>query len=361
MKDCKIVLLGDVALNGIISNEPEKNILRYAKPKAQLKDATAVFANLEVPVKVAEVFNANNKILLHSLEGPTREVLQYLNVSCVSIANNHIYDCKMEGVKATIGMLEEIGIKFTGAGWKKQHIEPVILNIGQSKIGFMAYVDKSTNPKTENYPELLINYFDPIKVKEDLFLLKPQVDKVICSIHWGVDYSYYPTPKQVEIARDLINCGIDVIMGHHPHTMQPFEIFKSGLIFYSLGGLTFGDSKLASGKYRALKIKTKKGLIAELTESLSLSNTIVSKELKGNYIEFTGDNYLRWSNKKWTLYNLIKKFKIAKILNALYQSYFERTYEYLFGYYRNPLKSVFSISEWKKLKYLKKDFIKYKA
>lgn len=176
------------------------------------------------------------------MPAPTEDLLRMLNIGCVFLANNHIYDFKMPGLQATISMLNELGIYHTGAGWFSDHIDPVIINNTDIRIAFIAYIDKSTNPKTEYFPELLINYFDVDKVLSDNHNISNTVDKLIINIHWGVDYSFYPTPEQIYISRRLVDAGTDVIMGHHPHTIQPYETYYRGLIFYSLGGLTFGDN-----------------------------------------------------------------------------------------------------------------------
>ena len=132
-----------------------------------------------------ESINEFKKSIHFSYHIPTRDLLRMLNVGCVSLANNHVYDCKMSGLEAIINILDGFGIYHTGAGWLPQHIEPVIIHKNGKKLAFLAYVDKSTNPKTENFPELLINYFDVNVAESDIQHIKNTVDKVIVSIHWG--------------------------------------------------------------------------------------------------------------------------------------------------------------------------------
>ncbi|KAE8546987.1 CapA family protein [Marinobacter nauticus] len=62
---------------------------------------------------------------------------------------------------------------------------------------------------------------------------------LICSIHWGLEFLDYPSPSQVEIGRALIDAGVDVVLGHHSHVVQPVERYKQGVIFYSLGNFVF--------------------------------------------------------------------------------------------------------------------------
>lgn len=62
---------------------------------------------------------------------------------------------------------------------------------------------------------------------------------LICSIHWGLEFLDYPAPAQVELGRALIDAGVDLVLGHHSHVVQPVERYKQGLIFYSLGNFLF--------------------------------------------------------------------------------------------------------------------------
>ena len=347
----KITLIGDIAFNGIISTEPEKNSNRYNGVAPVLSQSDLVFANLEVPVKINDDKNEYKNFTHYSLPKPTEKLLKLLNIGCVSLANNHIYDCKLSGLKETIGILDKLGIFHTGAGWEKEHVEPVIINKGRLKIGFLAYVDKSTNPKTESFPELLINYFEVERVISDMKMLIGKVDKIICSIHWGVDYSYYPTTEQVSISHKLIDAGVDIIMGHHPHTLQPYEIYNSGIIFYSLGGLTFGDF-LRNNQMIALYRKTKNGVIANCNLTTMDLRFTTTKELIGNYVKLDTRDYAKWSAHKWKIFKRKESNKFFKWLIDFQENVLHRTYEYFFGYYKNPIKRLFQLSNIRKIKKL---------
>ena len=280
-----VLMLGDLAFTGLISEEPEQNIKRFIEVAPILNSADLVFANLEVPVKAGESKNEYKSLIHYSLPEPTNDLLKFLNVTCVSLANNHVFDCGMPGLVATINILDELDIFHTGAGWLPEHVEPAMITTNNIRIAFFAYVDDSTNPETEHFPELLINNFEIERVISDIKAVRSLVDKIIISIHWGKDYSNFYTKEQQDLARKLIFAGADIIMGHHPHTIQPYEWFNDKLIFYSLGQLCFGDM-LWEGTLRALRIKTKVGMIAEVSiEGDCLSPHIIpTLEKTGNFI-----------------------------------------------------------------------------
>ena len=351
----EINFLGDIAFNGILSTKPEKNKERFKDISPILNKSNLVFANLEVPLKVDNTHNEYKNIIHYSLPEPTEQLLKMLNIGCVSLANNHIYDSKMPGLKATINLLDKLGIYHTGAGWLPEHIEPAIIEQELQNIGFLSYIDQSTNPKTENFPELYINYFSKEKALADIKEIKNSVDKIIVSIHWGVDYSHYQTPEQVKIAHDLIDGGVDIIMGHHPHTIQPYEKYKGSYIFYSLGGLTFGDFWKSSKKnLQALYRKTKKGLIVRHNLFSNSFSFISTHELKGNFIKITKRDFESWNRCKWRIFNLKNKSRLIDKLITFKEKILDRFFEYFFGYYQNPIKRLFQIHNLKKVKRLYK-------
>lgn len=351
----EIALLGDIAFNGIISSSPDNNKIRFSQISRRLRTIDTVFANLEAPVFGHREFNENKRKIHFADKEVTRDILQSLNIGCVSMANNHIYDCKMGGLKATIDLLDELGISHTGAGWRKEHIEPVIIEKNGTRFGFLAYVDKSTNPKTEHFPELLINYIEIEKIISDIKDLRNSVDKIICSLHWGQDYSNYFTIKQQDLARILITEGVDAIMGHHPHTIQPYEVFDGKYIFYSLGQLCFGDS-IWEGDLRALKRKTKLGIITILNSDGGLKNIIPTKELKGNYIEISNIHIISKLNRLWNINNLILKHRTLRYVINIKESFIDRIIEFCFGYYRNPFKEILKFKNYRKIAYLVRDY-----
>ena len=348
-----IILLGDIAFTGIISEQPEKNRYRYKEVYPILNSADLVFANLEVPVKVGESRNEHKPFIHYSLPGPTRELLQLLNIGCVSLANNHIYDCKMPGLQATIGILDSLGIYHTGAGWLPKHLDPVIIDRNGFRIGFLAYVAKSTNSKTEYFPQVLVNYFELKNVLNGISALKPIVDIIIVSLHWGIDYSYYPTEMQVTVARSLVNVGADIIMGHHSHTLQPYERYSGVNIFYSLGGLTFGDyQKEGKTNLQALFRKTKKSAIVSYELGTSNITFIPTKELQGNFVRIDHRNYKKWSRRRWRLYRIKNTSRFMVWLFDFYEKVFYRVFEYFFGYYQNPLRRLIQLRNLGKLRRL---------
>lgn len=85
--------------------------------------------------------------------------------------------------------------------------------------------------------------------------MRDEVDVVILTLHWGIEYQHLPESYQSQMAKDFIDAGADVIIGHHPHCIQGVETYHGGLIFYSLGNFIFDQD---------WSLQTRQGLALEL-------------------------------------------------------------------------------------------------
>ena len=347
-------IFGAVAITGLYLEESYRNRNRMKC----LESDFFTIVNLECPIHVEGSENEyKNAVHTSSLEA-AKVVLDSLNVKCVSLANNHIYDCKLPGLRATIEMLSSSGILFTGAGWQKDHLKPVVFEDGGVRYAFLSYVDIKTNPKTEFFSEVMINYLDKGEILKDVMGIKGCVDKVIVSLHWGEDYSRYPTTDQMNIARDLISGGVDFIMGHHAHVVQPYESIHDGYIFYGLGSLTFGDHRKETGELKSLYRKSKIGLGVLWDGKTNRLSFISTKELKGNYLKIIERNYIDWNKKYWRYIFYMNKYKLMRFLIRFKERFIDRVYEYFFGYYTQFFYRLISVNNLPKIGRLFRDIIR---
>ena len=357
--DTKISLIGDIALSGLFRIQPHKNKERFKEVSKILKKSDLVFTNLEAPLFGNGEINEkkkNSSIIIYSDESIYKDVLPRLNISAVSLANNHIYDCKESGIKNTIKCLQELDIKFTGAGYKKEHTNPVIIKKNGKNIVFIAYVDRNTNPLIDDNANIYINYYNEEKIIKEIIKTKEECDFLILSLHWGIDYSHYPTRYQRVVCRKFIDAGADVIMGHHTHTIQPYEIYNNGIIFYSLGHLCYGDY-YKNNKLVSIKRKTKKSYIPVVNLNSKILSLFSFKELINNYIIVDQRNIKFWNKIHILITKAKHKNKLVNLIIDCKEIFIDRVIEYFFGYYRNPFLRLFDVSNLIKIKLL---FIDYK-
>ena len=102
----------------------------------------------------------------------------------------------------------------------------------------MHYSTTTTNglPTYKDEP-YLITVYDKDKVKEDVNRLRDKVDLLIVAMHWGEEYTATPVQEQKEIANYLASLGVNLIIGHHPHVIEPVEFIGDTMVVYSLGNL----------------------------------------------------------------------------------------------------------------------------
>lgn len=236
----KVLFLGDFFYD--YENEPSdfKEICKFIKD-----NDCRVILNLETslsskggPVKKRgpNLFSSRSAI----------KALKDLNVIAVTLANNHVMDYGVEGLTETIKMLDVAGIKHLGAGSNiEEALRPLVLYVEGKRIivtnyGWdieeTVYATKKTAGCAPLQRELIVKRTNDIKIKY------PDA-KLINIFHWGFEYNTLPMPLDIDFAHKCIDSGCDLIIGHHPHVMQPKEKYKKGVIYYSLGNFYFGNRR----------------------------------------------------------------------------------------------------------------------
>ncbi len=172
--------------------------------------------------------------------------LKALNFNVVSLANNHLYDLGEEGLRSTIRILDEAGIKHCGAGVNiEEASRPAVLEIGGKRVAIFAYCQHGTvyvghvEKATATSPG--VNPLDIRRCVEDIRSAKQKYDYVLVMPHWGNEYQYLPTPECVDYARAMIDAGADGVFSSHTHQVQPLAFHRCKPIAYSMGNFMFPD------------------------------------------------------------------------------------------------------------------------
>lgn len=155
----------------------------------------------------------------------------------VNLATNHTLD---RGEKAILYSRKfwknQEGVLAVGSYDSFQDHDQVIVNqengITYAVLGYTTVTNGLKVPSGKDY---LLNVYDKEKVKKDIEAVRDKVDILIVSMHWGTEYTHKPIASQKEIASYLSSLGVDVIIGHHPHVVEPIEYVGDTLVMYSLG------------------------------------------------------------------------------------------------------------------------------
>lgn len=247
MGSFKFSFLGDISFNDEYINLSETNAEPFTDLQPYLTSDREIVGNLECMARGEFGENELRTARLSTTQETLRKYLSELNLTVACLAHNHVYDHLLDGFKKTKEVLTELGIESFGAGTNKEEaVSPLILIQDDISVGILNYVTEDTHPNLPENAPVYVNYFNEEKAFSDIRKLKNKVDQVVISLHWGgrVENGFYPDKVQPGIAHGLIDAGADLIIGHHSHTLQPYEVYKEKLIFYSLGNFCFSDVKL---------------------------------------------------------------------------------------------------------------------
>jgi poly-gamma-glutamate synthesis protein (capsule biosynthesis protein) len=221
---------------------------------AQVMNAADIaFVNLESPfsdrgrpVENGMVFKAEPDMI---------EALKIAGVDVVSTANNHARDQSGHGVEFTLDWLAQHGIAAAGSGHSAQeaHAGAVVTRNGM-RFGFLAYTYDQSNGNHRDSDDR-VAVLDFAAMRRDVADLKQRVDVLVVSMHAGYEYVPRPNLQQTDFAHAAIDAGARIVVGHHPHVIQPWERYGDGVIFYSLGNLVFDQFQ---------RVETQRGLLAEV-------------------------------------------------------------------------------------------------
>jgi poly-gamma-glutamate synthesis protein (capsule biosynthesis protein) len=193
-------------------------------------------ANLEGPISPTEMPPVKSLTMNFNFPPKTVDVLYWLKLDAVSLANNHTYNNGQSGFANTKKVLADKGINFVGKqeGFDEDSVS--VFDNGKMKMAVVAIDILAISAN-------LVPTIQELKAQGCLVMIMP---------HWGIEYEPIHSPAQERLAHTWIDAGADLVVGGHPHVVQDAEIYKNRPIFYSLGNLLFDQD---------WSIPTQKGLI----------------------------------------------------------------------------------------------------
>ena len=249
----ELLFVGDIMLDrGVEAQIKKNNDWRwpFLKIANTLQKADLVFGNLE-----SQISDKGEKIgTIYSFRAKPAAVesLIYAGFDVISVTNNHSFDYGKEALDDSIHRLKIAGIATS----------PVTKMLDETTISFLAYKQW----------ELKQSWQDDIK--------NATGDIVVVSIHAGEEYSKEPTIFQKNFAKDAIEAGADLVVGHHPHVTQPVEQYKNGWIAYSLGNFVFDqDFSAETMQGLMLKVLVEDKKIKEVISLQTIINSSFQTEL----------------------------------------------------------------------------------
>ena len=244
--EIKLIFAGDIMGHGpqIRSAQIVENIhydytdcFQHIKPI--ITQADLAIANLEVtlpgepPYSGYPLFRSPDALAV---------ALRQAGFHILLTANNHTNDGGKYGVLQTINTLYKHGLYQTGSfqsAAEREAYYPLIIYRKGFKLAFLNYTYSTNGIATK--PPTIVNIIDETQMKKDFETARAmQPDFIISVMHWGAEYQQQPNQQQEQLAKKMINWGADLIIGAHPHVVQPIKLYTNNQndtipVAYSLG------------------------------------------------------------------------------------------------------------------------------
>ncbi|EKD43623.1 MAG: hypothetical protein ACD_72C00200G0003 [uncultured bacterium] len=229
VKTAKILHFGDMMLDRNVKKRIDKFGADYPFKKLAennfLEGYDVVTANLEGPF--ANKRRATSKSIAFRFDPKLIPTLQKYNFNLFTLANNHSTDMSMAGFNESKANLKKAGLDFYGQQIKIDDTNLLVKQVGDFKIGFIGIDDTITKINIPKVKKLIQ------KAKDN------GAEIILANVHWGAEYKLISNTRQRQLGHTLIDAGVDIIVGHHPHVVEEMEIYKNHPIFYSLGNFVF--------------------------------------------------------------------------------------------------------------------------
>lgn len=212
----------------------------FEKTAEMLRSADLTVINLETPLLTRCAPTIEGMVFC----GDARVIdgFTYAGVDVATLGNNHIGNYYEAGVEETKKHLSDAGILPVSARAEYKEVKGAVFS-------FLAYNDIGSR-------EAGVPWADEATVQSDIKEARERADVVIVSYHWGVEYVSEPTKRQRDLAHLAVDAGADVVLGNHPHWIQPVELYKDKFIVYAQGNFVF-DQEWSE--------ETKRGVIGRYT------------------------------------------------------------------------------------------------
>lgn len=323
IKESKVslVMVGDALLHSSVYNDAYKdgkydftNQLELIRPI--IKNYDLAFYNQETVLGGTELglsdyptFNSPKEFGDNMLD---------MGFNIVNLATNHTID---RGEKAIISSCDYWNSKkdkvlFAGSYCSKEQQDEIkIKEKNGIKYTMLSYTYGTNGIKVPEGKEYLVNLYSDEKAKEDIKKVRDKVDLLLVSMHWGTEYRTEPTEEQKREAKYLADLGVDIIIGTHPHVIEPIEYINDTLVIYSLGNFMSAQSK--DGDYNTL---------VELMSSVDIKKT--TKNGKSKITLENLDNELLYNfyqtGGKWYNFKVIPFSQMNENYNPEYKRLYEK-------------------------------------
>jgi len=237
-----VVITGDIMLARSVGAriKASDGLFPFEGTAEALKSFDLRIGNLECVVSTL----GNPQPKTYTFEAPLRayDRLSAAGYQIVSVANNHSGDYGKAAFSDMLTHLPTYGITPVGGGANRTEAHRLVTyQVRTTKIGILAYceIEPSSFAATASTPGHA--WLEATAMKQDIAVARSQVDFLIVFTHWGVEYVLQENAHQRYMARLAVDAGADLVVGAHPHVVEPYEVYHGKPIIYSLGNFVFDE------------------------------------------------------------------------------------------------------------------------
>ncbi len=205
------------------------------------------------------------------------DAMKATGIDAVSMANNHTLDRGVKAIENAVTYWQDIGVVSSGAYLSAQQRADIpVLERNGITLSFLSYTYGTNGIPTPASQPYLVNRIDRELIREDLAAARKKSDVTVLSLHFGNEYETMPTQEQLDLARFAADSGADIILGHHPHVLQPPAWIdtadgRRSFVFYSLGNFLSGQKGVERRIGGIAHLEIEKRITAD-GSSISLTN-----------------------------------------------------------------------------------------
>ncbi len=271
--------------------------------KDDIADADVAVVNLEVPL----AGKPYTGYPMFSAPDEYAAALKDAGFNVFLTANNHSLDKGKKGLERTLNVLDTLNVRHVGIYRnmeEKIRSYPMMLTRNDIRMAFLNYTYDTNGINVS--PPNVVNYIDTVRIKKDIGDAKGflDADLVIVCIHWGEEYRLIQNKEQERLAKLMVREGADLVIGSHPHVVQPTHVLKNdkgeitNIVVYSLGNLISNQSKENTDGGQLIKVVVAKENFKTKIKSCSYQLVYVDRQKNEDKIDYTLLPISRYENMK---------------------------------------------------------------
>ena len=277
-KDTTMIMVGDALIHRSIyessyngTNYDFTNIMSRIKPIVKEYDLAyynqeTILGGTELGLSTYPRFNSPYEV---------GDAFRDAGFNMVSLANNHSLDRGKAAIKNSVNYWNKYKKDVLTAGMylsEEERVEDRIYTVNGIKYTMLSYTTDTNGLSIPNGENYLVNVYSAAKARKDIERVRDKVDFLIVAMHWGVEYTNTPVDSQRTIANYLASLGVNLIIGTHPHVIEPVEYIGDTMVVYSLGNFVSSQngSNNLTGLMLSISLKKVKGKNGK--EKVSIKN-----------------------------------------------------------------------------------------